>query len=93
MRRCDFCRRPVIRLKAKFRGFLLFDFDPVEVLPDGVEGWVPGRRVERGREVVDLAPVSQVSSVKAAAANRFMVLHACEVRADLEARIALTHNR
>lgn len=83
----------MIWLAARHRGRLLFDFDPVEVLPDGVDGWVPGRREVRGRTVCELAPVSQVSAGKAEAARRFMVLHRCEVRADLEARVALTHNR
>jgi hypothetical protein len=92
MLRCAFCNRPVIRLYARFRGRLLFDFDPVEVLPPGVEGWVPGRRVHRGREVCDMAPVSQVSAGKAAAARRFMVVHRCEAREALETHAGLTHN-
>lgn len=91
MVRCGFCNRPVIRLRARFRGMLWFDFAPVEVLPEGVEGWVPGRREWRGREVCDLAPVSQVSAAKAEAARRFMVMHRCPVRAELEIHAGLTH--
>jgi hypothetical protein len=92
MRRCDFCSRPVIRLRARYRGFLMFDFHPVEELPDGAEGWVPGRHTVQGREVVDLAPVTQVSSAKAAAARRYMVVHACPVRRGLEHAAGLHHD-
>lgn len=99
MVRCGFCNRPTIRLYARWRGMMWFDFDPVDTLPDGVEGWVPGRHEVRGRMVCDMAPVSQVSSGKAEAARRFMVLHRCEVRQrmEIEAGVAgdhrqLTHN-
>jgi hypothetical protein len=80
VRRCEFCSAVYVQwLQCRDGRRRLFNADPVEVgqLPDDAVGWVPGRVKVRGRERVALAPISQVSSGKADAARRVMVVHDC----------------
>ncbi len=79
MIRCKFCNERLQWLKIRGGRRLPFDAELVErdELPEGTVGWLAGRVTVRGEEYVAVMPTDQCSPGKVAAANRFLVQHAC----------------
>lgn len=80
VRRCDYCAVVYVQwLLCRDGRRRVFQSTPVDVadLAAGQIGWVPGRARIQGRERVALAPIAQVSSGKADAARRVLLVHDC----------------
>ncbi len=89
VRRCEYCETVYVQwLRCRDGRRRLFEATPVDVDQVGGRfGWVPGRATINGRTQVVLAPITQVSTGKADAARRVMVLHDCEAFRELHEKV------
>ncbi len=80
IKRCDFCEVALVEWMVTWKGGRLpFEFDLVDPanLPDGIEGWIPGRWKVSRRNLIAMAPAEQYPVTIRAAAQRVAVVHQC----------------
>ncbi len=81
IKRCDFCEVALVEwMTTKWGGRLPFEFNLVAPnrLPDGVNGWIPGRWTVGRRSMIAMAPATDYPPEIRSAASRVAVVHECQ---------------